>query len=383
MPTLSRMRRPLLMFCVLAAALAAVLAGSVPASAGVANGGLPGAPSNPLGGLRWGNYDGNLDEVFPAYRAASGRQRALLGAIALRPRMRWFGQWYDDPETTARQYIDNVTAADPDALVQIAVFAMRPWEGALGDISRQLPSAGDQAAYRNWIDGFARGIGRARVALLLQPDLPLGDGAPHHSNLPYALVAYAARELSALPHTTVYLDVGASDWPSVSQAVSILRRAGVRYVRGFALGATHYASTADEIGFGAEVVTGLQRAGLPGKHFVINTAQNGRPFTYQQYHGPNFDNAAVCRSRRSRRCVTLGIPPTAQVASPRWGLSAPRPEPGRAVRRRLPVDRAAVAGQPGRPVRSQPVARAGGVDAVLRAAGRPGRATGPPSRERV
>jgi endoglucanase len=54
---------------------------------------------------------------------------------------------------------------------------------------------------------------------------------------------------------------------------------------------------------------------------VINTASNGRPFTFQQYHGPDFDNAAVCSSPSSQRCVTLGIPPTANVASPRWGLS--------------------------------------------------------------
>jgi hypothetical protein len=53
---------------------------------------------------------------------------------------------------------------------------------------------------------------------------------------------------------------------------------------------------------------------------VINTAASGRPFTYQQYHGPDFDNAAVCASRSSTRCVTLGIPPTWQVTSPPWGL---------------------------------------------------------------
>jgi endoglucanase len=53
---------------------------------------------------------------------------------------------------------------------------------------------------------------------------------------------------------------------------------------------------------------------------VINTSSNGRPFTYQQYHGGDFDNAAVCGTRQSVRCVTLGIPPTWHVTDPRWGL---------------------------------------------------------------
>ena len=54
---------------------------------------------------------------------------------------------------------------------------------------------------------------------------------------------------------------------------------------------------------------------------MIDTAQNGRPFTFQQYHGSNYDNATVCRTRSSRRCVTLGIPPTADITNRRWGLS--------------------------------------------------------------
>jgi hypothetical protein len=65
---------------------------------------------------------------------------------------------------------------------------------------------------------------------------------------------------------------------------------------------------------------------------VINTAQNGRGFTYQQYGDPaTFDNATACRTPSSRRCVTLGIPPTWHVADPRWHL----PTQTRATARRL------------------------------------------------
>ncbi|MGZ4244930.1 MAG: glycoside hydrolase family 6 protein [Solirubrobacteraceae bacterium] len=304
------------------AALLGVAAAS-PAWAGVANAGLSGPRhSDPISGLTWGNYTGPQDEVFPAYGAASGRDRQLLGLIALRPRVRWFGAWYPDDaiEQTVRDYIANVTGGNPDVLAQMAVFRLVPWEHAA---CRSLPTAAQQASYQRWIDAAAAGIGSARVALILQPDLPFELCVPHRSSLPLRLVAYAARVFGALPHTTVYIDAGAGDWPTVGQAVSMLRGAGVASVRGFALNATHYDPTAGEIAFGARVVHALAASGIPGRHFVVNTADNGRPFTFQQYHGPNFDNAAVCRTCRSMRCVTLGIPPTWQVTDRRWGL-APR-----------------------------------------------------------
>ncbi len=292
------------------------------ALAGPANGGLPGAPAaDPLAGLPWGTYTGSNDDVYPAYRAARGERRALLGTIATVPKVHWFGRWDPDWQAAsdARQYVENSTGGNPGVLSQLAVFRVYPWES---EACVRLPTPGEQASYRRWIDDFARGLGSARVALVLQPDLPFADCAPHHSRLPLTLVAYAARVFSALPHTTVYIDAGASDWPSVHQAALELRDAGVRYTRGFALGSTHYDSTEREIRFGAGVAAALGALGVRGRHFVINTAQNGRPFTYQQYHGPSYDNATVCRTRASTRCVSLGIPPTWHVTDPRWHLSA-------------------------------------------------------------
>ena len=305
-----------------AAASLALVVVAAPASAGVANAGLSGPrPSDPIAGLPWGNYTGPLDEVFPAYRAASGADRRLLGQIALRPRARWFGAWYPEAraEPTIRDYLANVTGGNPDVLAQVAVFRLDPWEHAA---CRSLPTAPQQASYMRWIDAFAAGIGAARVALILQPDLPFALCVPRHSVLPLRMVADAARVFEALPHTTVYIDAGAADWPTVRQAVSMLRTAGVASARGFALNATHYDATSAEIAFGARIVRGLTAAGIPGRHFVVNTASNGRPFTFQQYHGPDYDNAAVCSSRRSTRCVTLGIPPTWHVSEPRWHLSS-------------------------------------------------------------
>ncbi len=286
----------------------------------MANGGLPATrPGDPLSGLRWGNYA--QDEVFPAYRRVHAAQRRLLAQIALKPRMRWFGAWYSDGQArrVAREYIANVTRGDPNVLAQMAVFRLEPWEHKA---CRRLPTAAQQASYKRWIDAFASGIGAARVALVLQPDLPFAHCAPHHSRLPLQLVAYAAKAFGALPHSSVYIDVGAADWPSVGEAAGLLRGAGVVYARGFALNATHYDSTSHQVRFGAQVARRLAAAHILNRHFVINTAENGRPFTYHQHPGPNYDNAAVCPRRTSVRCVALGIPPTVKVADRRWHLSA-------------------------------------------------------------
>lgn len=306
----------------IAALLAVAAAWVSPASAGVANAGLSGSRHrDPIAGMRWGNYSGPQDEVFPAYRAATGRDRRLLAKIALRPRVRWFGAWYSTSQIqqTVHDYIANATGGDPNVLAQLAVFRLVPWEQAA---CRRLPTTAEQADYRQWIRALAAGIGSSRVAVILQPDLPFALCVPHGAKLPLQLVADASRGLGALPHTTVYIDAGAADWPTVGEAVAMLRSAGIAHARGFALNATHYDGTGREIAFGARVARALAAAHLPGRHFVINTASNGKPFTYQQYRGPDFNNAAVCQTPAATRCVSLGIPPTWQVSSRRWRLTA-------------------------------------------------------------
>jgi endoglucanase len=300
--------------------LVSFVVGATPALAGVANDGLAGtSSSNPLAGLPWGVYRGPLDGIYPAWRAARGHNRRLLARIALRPTAHWFGSWYPDSSAAAvaRQYIRASTRGRPNVLAQLAVFRLEPWEEPA---CQQLPSPIQQASYKTWIDSFAAGIGSSRVALILQPDLPFASCAPGGSLLPMQMVAYAAQVFSALPHTTVYIDAGARDWDPVSKAVWLLQNAGVAYVRGFALNSTHYDGTGAELNFGAAVARDLARAGLPGKHFVINTAENGAPFQRHKYPGDKL-NPAVCPTRHSHTCVTLGIPPTWRTALPRWGLS--------------------------------------------------------------
>jgi endoglucanase len=309
-------------WCVVAAALAVALGVSAsPAAAGVANAGLPHAPrANPLAGLRWGVYRGPYyNSIFPNYQSARGRNRRLLAKIALRPLMFTFGDWFSDSDarSVARDFIQSTTGGNPAVLSQVAIFRLDPWEGAA--CPNGSWNAANQASYRRWVDNFAAGIGNARVALVLQPDLPFAVCAP--SKVPLELVNYAARRFDALPHTTVYIDAGARYFPSFNHAVSMLEQAGIRYARGFSLNTSEYDTTSSEIEYGARLAQALAAAGDPGKHFVVSTAENGSGFLNGQYPG-DVNHPRVCRNRFDHLCVTLGIPPTTHVSSPRWHLSA-------------------------------------------------------------
>jgi len=267
--------------------------------------------------MRWGVYRGpDYNSIYPDFQEAQGLNRQLLGRIALRPLAFWFGSWFADGDAkqVAQNFVASVTGGDPNVLSQMVVFRLDPWEGGA------CPggwSAANQRSYRHWIDNFAAGIGRARAAIVLQPDLAFSTCAS--TRTPLDLVSYAARKLSALPHATVYVDGGVRYWPSFGQAVSMLERAGIRYARGFALNTSEFDGTGAELEYGARIAQALAAGGYPGKHFVINTAGNGQGFLNGQVPNPN--NPPVCRTRFQRLCITLGIPPTTQVASSRWHLS--------------------------------------------------------------
>lgn len=318
-----RLSVPLLLALVLA--LLAPLAPGVTASARPAPVARTEAASNPLAGHPWGVYTGSGELSWAPYARAKGRQKELLGKIALRPKAKWFGSWIPDGQIArkVRDYVANATGGDKDVLVQMTVFRMVPWEQ---QACKRLPTAAEKVSYRRWIKRFARALGDTRAAIVVQPDGPFAMCAPGGSPVLSQMVAFATRRLAALPNTTVYVEAGSASWSrsDPERAAELLVRGGVADARGFHLNTTHYESVEDQVRFGARVVEALAGRGLPGKHFTVDTAENGRPFTYSdhvaRYDPKTFNNAPTCRTRTQLKCVTLGIPPTTEVADPRWGL---------------------------------------------------------------
>ncbi len=278
---------------------------------------------NPLAGRVWGVYQGNAEMAWLPYTLATGKQKKLLGRIALTPKAKWFGNWISNADIGQKvdDYIANAAGGDEEVLVQLTLFRMNPWEQ---DACRLLPTTAQKASYKQYVRRFAKAIGDQHAAVVLQPDGPFALCAPHGSKAHSRLIAYTAEVLSGLPHTATYIEAGTAEWNhfEVSRAVRLLVRGGVEHVRGFTFNVTHYESTASQVRFGA----GVADRGLGRKHFVVDTAENGRPFTgtWWRAHntGERWDNATTCSTRKQKHCVTLGIPPTTQVAAKRWGLPA-------------------------------------------------------------
>jgi endoglucanase len=311
----------------LAASVAlAVFATAAPgALAGAANGGLPGAPSNPVAGVKWGTYktdstDPSLDPPSAYYNTArTAADRATFAKLLAVPRFRWFGAWVPTfnrgtkwgARKTAARYIEAVQRGDRGAAVGIGIFRLDPFER---EACSRLPTGAEISDYKRWIQEFAAGIGDSRVIMLLQPDMPFTLCLPHHSQIDLQLISWTVKRFEALAHTTVYIDAGSSDWLKAGQTASMLKRAGVANARGFGLDLTHFDSTAHEVAYGKKVVKTLARLHVNGVHFAVNTSMNGRPFTTHQ-HRRTFKLGTVCKTRRSRACVTLGQPPTTNTGT--------------------------------------------------------------------
>lgn len=291
-------------------------------------------PGNPLAGGKWSVNTGYWDDLYPAYAASSGTDRTYLAKSALQPRALWFtiGNSSGRP-TSISSYIAQAQHGDPSVLVQMAIFGIWGFKGE-GNRFKHGLTKNEKATYRRWIDQASAQIGSSRVAIILEPDLALTakrrdlpkkqrtKGAKARQKLTrYAAATFHARN----PAAAVYLDAGDADWLSTAQASDLLRRSGVAYARGFALGATHYSATQADIEHGADIVAALAAHGI-GTHFVIDTADNGRAFTYSQFYKKHphgfFDNSARCKKPTSKVCNALGVPPTWKVASTALPLTA-------------------------------------------------------------
>ncbi len=172
----------------------------------------------------------------------------------------------------------------------------------------------DEAWYRN----MAAGIGSARALVIEQVDLPVA--LKILSTAPEQIDTYAARVLSANRHTTVYIDGGTFGWTTPTQDAELLISNGIRYARGFALDDSDYDPTATEDEFGAQVVAALAKLGVRGKHFIVNTDENGQPYKPEDVKGKGINDAPMCHGRVQTACQRTGIPPTINVASTRWHL---------------------------------------------------------------
>ena len=214
-----------------------------------------------------------MEELADVYRRGQKKKARLVRKIAREPRSTWLeASTGPNPGFEARRRIDAAKAVGA-----IPVFVVLRAETKRCSRTYQGGGPAADRATRSWYEALARGIGGDRVVIAFEPDSLglINCLARARRDDRYDLLRRGVDVLSGLPGATVYLEGGASDWESAERTAEQLRMIGIEKVRGFMLNATHYDWTAANIRHGLDI----SRL-VGGKHFIVNTAENGRGPVY-------------------------------------------------------------------------------------------------------
>ena len=269
--------------------------------------GLATAPTNgnPLAGARFFVDEawGLANRVAHGLRRSNPRAAKALRVIADQPETKRFGTWTDNPRHEIATFLQRVAATDPGAIPLVATYRLKHLScGGVSD------SPAEVAAYKQWYEQFAQGIGNHPVVLFYEIDALITAKCLSRAGLAARVdeLSTTIDILSALPHAVVYVDAGASDAHNARFIAKLLRRVGVDQIQGFFTNSTHQVRTKKEIRYAKTLVRLL--GGAP--HFVVNTAANGQ--------GPLIPKSRV-KSGNSVRCNApgrgLGPKPTSAVPS--------------------------------------------------------------------
>jgi endoglucanase len=271
--------------------------------------------------------NGSLDQVRDLWRARSYADALKLLALVTEPHAAWFVT--GTPDEVRKAVRQTMTTAEKQHRVPVLVAYNLPYRDCA-----QYSAGGaiDTAAYKAWIDGFARGIGNGKAIVVLEPDGlglipynttiygeqewcrptvpdPSGTPVPAPGASPverYAQLNYAVDSLAAhAPGAAVYLDASNSGWLSPGEAAYRLTKAGALRARGFFLNVSNYQLTSENTQFGTWLSMALAApSGAPSWAF---DDQGNFHFDWlpSQYDPAN--NYAVNYSPAYAATVTAGI----------------------------------------------------------------------------
>ncbi|MEU3945757.1 glycoside hydrolase family 6 protein [Streptomyces sp. NPDC029526] len=220
----------------------------------------------------WVNPNGTAArEVAALTEAGKKDEAAQVRKIAEQPVAEWISP--ENPEEQTRGFTEAAAEADRTALLVLYNIPHRD----CGQYSQGGAADGD--AYRDFVDGVAKGIGDRPATVILEPDavLHLVDGCTpqqfHEER--YDLLKGAVAKLKGLKDTKVYIDAGNAGWGNPDQIFDPLKRAGIDQADGFSVNVSNFYSTEDSIAYGKQL-----SAKVGDKPFVIDTSRNGNgPYT--------------------------------------------------------------------------------------------------------
>jgi len=215
---------------------------------------------------------GAVEQIALLAKSNANREAAAITAMEAVPQAIWFSK--GTPEEVQGAVSNAMVRAAQDRSLRVLVANNRPYRDCAGF---SAGGAKNTAAYEAWIDGFARGIGNERAAVILEPDstgmIPyttsldgtadscrptVTDGSGRMVPAPgaradesYAQVRYAAASLAKrAPHALVYLDGTHAAWLPAGETAYRLYRTGVQETQGFAVNVSNFQETSHSIQYG-------------------------------------------------------------------------------------------------------------------------------------
>jgi endoglucanase len=209
---------------------------------------------------------GALTQIQQLVKAHDLRDAYLIGQMIVTPQSVWFTG--GTPAEVRKSVGKTVTRAASMRSVPVLVAYNVPYRDCA---QYSAGGAVNTAAYKAWIDGFAKGIGNRKVVVILEPDSlgiipyytplygsmewcqPKVDGQPAPEAEPayrFEQLNYAVDVLEALPNTSVYLDGTHSGWVGVGSMADRLIQAGVKRAQGFFTNVSNYRTTETSAAYG-------------------------------------------------------------------------------------------------------------------------------------
>lgn len=205
-------------------------------------------------------------ELAERWRTSDPVGSKLMAALAKYPNADWIGEYGGKPG----EAVDRMLDSSGEALRVFVTYAIPHRD--LGAYS--AGGMANAAAYRAWVDDFARGIGGRLCLAVIEVDaLPMSlDQAEDERRLRCELVAYAVDKLTAAG-ARCYIDAGDSAWEPAAKMAPLLRAAGVERAAGVALNFAHTEYLSDEVVFLQKL---RKETGIRNLRAVIDTSRAGR-----------------------------------------------------------------------------------------------------------
>jgi endoglucanase len=203
-----------------------------------------------------------VKQAFDLVKRHDALDALRIGALVAQGHAVWFTE--GTPTQVQRQVQQTMEASARQRAVPVLVVYDVPFRDC-GQYS--AGGARNTADYLAWIDGVAKGIGRAKAVVIVEPDglgLVPGQGCtPSAGDLAAAGLTLAQAQqarydqlngavdrLEQQPGVSVYLDATHPAWLNVGDAASRLVAAGVQRAQGFFLNASNYQYTANNTFYG-------------------------------------------------------------------------------------------------------------------------------------